>query len=185
MAQNIIQDAEKRMQKGIEAFKQEIAKLRTGRAHPSLLEHIRVDYYGNLTPLNQVANVVVADARTLTITPWEKKMVQAIEKAIMTSDLGLNPATSGEIIRVPLPALTEERRKELIKVVRNESETARVSIRNVRRDANNAFKESLKKKEITEDEERRASDNIQKLTDKYIAEVDKLLAAKETELMSI
>lgn len=185
MTQKIIQDAEKRMQKGIEVFKQEIAKLRTGRAHPSLLEHIKVDYYGNPTPLNQVANITVADARTINITPWEKKMVQAIEKAIMTSDLGLNPATSGEVIRVPLPALTEERRKELTKVVRNESETARVSIRNVRRDANNAIKEILKKKEITEDDERRSNETIQKLTDKYIAEIDKLLATKETELMSM
>lgn len=185
MVQKIMKDAETRMQKSIEAFKQEISKLRTGRAHPSLLEHIRVDYYGNETPLHQVANVTIGDARTLVITPWEKKMVQVIEKAIMTSDLGLNPATSGEIIRVPLPALTEERRKDLIKIVRTEAETARVSIRNVRRDANNALKESLKKKEIAEDEERRSSDSVQKLTDKYIAEIDKLVASKEADLMSI
>jgi len=183
--QNVLKDSEARMQKSIEAFKHEISKLRTGRAHPSLLEHIRVDYYGNETPLNQVANITVGDARTLVITPWEKKMTPTIEKAIMTSGLGLNPTAAGEIIRVPLPALTEERRKDLIKVVRNEAENARVSIRNARRDANNALKESLKKKEIAEDEERRMTDSVQKLTDKFIAEVEHLLTAKETDLMAI
>ncbi len=183
--QKMLKDAETRMQKSIEAFKYEMSKLRTGRAHPSLLEHLRVDYYGNETPLNQVANVTVGDARTLVITPWEKRMISVIEKAIMTSDLGLNPATSSDVIRVPLPALTEERRKDLTKIVRNEAENARVSIRNARRDANNALKEALKNKEMPEDEERRMADAVQKLTDKYIAEVDQLLAAKETDLMAI
>lgn len=185
MMDKVVKDAEVRMQKSIESFKHEMSKMRTGRAHPSLLEHLRVDYYGNPTPLSQVANITIGDARTLVVTPWEKKMVAAIEKAIMTSDLGLNPATAGEVIRVPLPALTEERRKDLIKVVRNEAETARVSIRNVRRDANNGLKESLKKKEIAEDEERRLGDAIQKLTDKFIAEVEQLLAVKEKDLMAI
>lgn len=180
-----IKDAEVRMQKSIEAFKQAMSKLRTGRAHPSLLDHIRVDYYGNETPLSQVANITIGDARTLVITPYEKRMTQVIEKAIMTSDLGLNPASSGDLIRVPLPALTEERRKDLIKVLKGEAEDARVSIRNGRRDANNALKEALKKKEIAEDEERRLTDSVQKLTDKYIAEVDSLFAVKETDLMAI
>src|SRR5579872_4080583 len=151
----VLKDLETRMQKSIDAFKHEMSKLRTGRAHPGLLEGIRVDYYGNETPLNQVANITVGDARTLVITPWEKRMTPVIEKAIMQSGLGLNPATSGELIRVPLPALTEERRKDLIKVVRNEAETARVSIRNGRRDANTEVKDLLKDKQITEDEERR------------------------------
>lgn len=182
---NAVKDAETRMHKSIEAFKQAMSKVRTGRAHPSLLDHIRVDYYGNETPLSQVANISVADARTLNITPWEKKLIPIIEKAIMTSDLGLNPATNSDVIRVPLPALTEQRRKELTKVVRAEAETARVSIRSVRRDANNALKEKLKNKEIAEDEERRLTDNIQKITDKFIADVEQLLTAKENELMAI
>lgn len=181
----VIQDAEVRMQKGIEAFKQALTKLRTGRAHPSLLDQIRVVYYGNDVPLSQVSNISVADARTLTITPWEKRMTGVIEKAIMASDLGLNPATSGDIIRIPLPALTEERRKDLTKIVRNEAETARVSIRNVRRDANDALKELLKKKEIAEDEERRLGESVQKLTDKFSVEIDHLAAAKEKDLMAI
>ena len=181
----IIKDAEARMRKSIESFKIEIAKLRTGRAHPSILDHVRVDYYGTDMPINQVANITATDARTLTITPWEKKMVSAIEKAILNSDLGLNPATAGDIIRVPMPALNEERRKDLIKVVRAEAEAARVSIRNLRRDANNALKDMLKAKTITEDEERRQSDAIQKLTDKFVAEVDQITATKEKELMSI
>jgi ribosome recycling factor len=185
MSTNIVKDAEPRMQKAVEAFKVDISKIRTGRAHPSLLDQVRVDYYGTETPLSQIANISVADSRTLAITPWEKKMIPVIEKAIMTSNLGLNPATSSEIIRVPLPALTEERRKELSKVVRNEAESGRVVIRNIRRDANNALKESLKNKEIAEDEERRMAENIQKLTDKFIAEIDHLLAAKESELMAI
>jgi ribosome recycling factor len=182
---NVIKDAEARMQKSIESFKVQISKIRTGRAHPSLLEHVRVDYYGTPTPLSQVANVTIADSRTLAITPWEKKMIPVIEKAIMTSDLGLNPATTSDVIRVPLPALTEQRRKELTKVVRSEAEDARVSVRNVRRDANNELKELLKDKAIAEDEERRLSDNIQKATDKFIAEIEQLLAAKEAELMAI
>ena len=181
----VIKNAETRMQKNIEAFKHEISKLRTGRAHPSLLEHIRVEYYGNPTPLSQVCNITIADARTLVITPWEKKMSPVIEKAIITSGLGLNPATAGEVIRIPLPALTEERRKELTKVVRHEAETARVSIRNVRRDANTDLKELLKKKEIAEDEEHRLTDSVQKLTDKFITEVDQLLSVKEKDLMAI
>ncbi len=185
MSTNIVKDAEPKMQKAVESFKVDISKIRTGRAHPSLLDQVRVDYYGTPTPLSQVANISVADARTLAITPWEKKMIPIIEKAIMTSNLGLNPATSSEIIRVPLPALTEDRRKELSKVVRNEAESGRVVIRNIRRDANNALKEALKNKEIAEDEERRMTDNIQKLTDKFIAEIDQLLAAKESELMVI
>jgi ribosome recycling factor len=179
----VIVDAETRMQKSIEAFKQEILKVRTGRAHPSLLDHVRVDYYGTPTLLNQVSNVTVGDARTLVITPWEKRMVPAIEKAIMTSDLGLNPTTSGDVIRIPLPVLTEERRKDLIKVVRHEAETARVGIRTLRRDANTALKELLKNKEIAEDEERRLVDTVQKLTDKYSAEIDQLLIVKEKDLM--
>jgi ribosome recycling factor len=183
--QRIIKEAETRMRKSIDAFKSEIAKLRTGRAHPSILDHIRVDYYGTEMPLNQVASVNVADARTLTITPWEKNMVQPIEKAILNSDLGLNPATTGTVIRVPMPALNEERRKELTRVVRNEAETARVSIRNVRRDANNELKELSKSKQITEDEERRLNDEVQKQTNKFIAEVDEILAAKETDLMAV
>ncbi len=181
----IVKDAETRMQKSIEVFKSDLSKIRTGRAHPSILDHIRVDYYGTDTALSQVANITIADSRTLAITPWEKKMIPVIEKAIMTSNLGLNPATTSEVIRVPLPALTEDRRKELTKVVRNEAETARVSIRNVRRDANNLLKEKLKKKEIAEDEERRLTDNIQKLTDKYIADVEHMATAKESELMAI
>lgn len=181
----IIQDADVRMHKAIDAFKQAMSKVRTGRASPGLLEHIRVDYYGNLVPLSQVSNITVADARTLAITPWEKRMTLAIEKAIMTADLGLNPVTTGDLIRIPLPAINEERRKELIKVVRNEAETARVSIRNVRRDANAAIKELLKNKEIAEDEERRLSDATQKITDKFTAEVEVLLAAKEKDLMAI
>lgn len=181
----VIQDAELRMQKGIESFKHEISKLRTGRAHPSLLDHIRVDYYGSEMPLNQVSNVTIGDARTLVITPWEKKMTPLIEKAIQTSDLGLNPAVSGDLIRVPLPAVTEERRRELTKVLRAEAETARVNIRTVRRDGNTLLKELLKKKEVAEDEERRLTETMQKLTDKYIAEVDHLLSVKEKDLMAV
>lgn len=181
----VIKDAEVNMQKSIESFKHEMSKMRTGRAHPSLLDHVKVDYYGTDTPLSQVANINVGDARTLVISPWEKRMIPAIEKAVMTAGLGLNPATSGDVIRIPLPPLTEERRKDLIKVVRNEAESARVAIRNCRRDANNAFKELLKKKEIAEDEERRLTDAVQKTTDKYIAEVDQLLTTKEADLMVI
>lgn len=185
MIKEITDDARSRMGKSIEAFKAELSKIRTGRAHPSLLDHIRVDYYGSEVPLTQAANVAVEDARTLTVTPWEKGMVQAIEKAIMTSDLGLNPNSAGTVIRIPMPPLTEERRRDLVKVVRAEAEGARVAIRNIRRDANSDFKDLLKEKEISEDDERRAQDEIQKLTDRFIQEADKLLAGKEAELMEI
>lgn len=178
-------DAEKRMVKTLETLNSELTKLRTGRAHSSLLDHIMVPYYGNDMPLNQVASVTASDARTLMVTPWEKTMVAAVEKAIRSSELGLNPATSGTSIRVPLPALTEERRRDLIKVVRQEGENARVAVRNIRRDANNEFKSMLKDKAISEDEERKGEDLIQKLTDKFIADIDKILASKEKELMEI
>ena len=177
--------AEQKMQKTLETLKVDLGKVRTGRAHAGLLDHILVDYYGTPTALTQVANVSVLDARTLGVAPWEKKMVPVIEKAIRDSDLGLNPATMGEVVRVPMPALTEERRKELIKVVKSEGENARVAVRNVRRDANHHLKELLKAKSVSEDDERRAQDEVQKLTDRYIAEVDKALAAKEADLMAV
>jgi ribosome recycling factor len=177
--------AEQKMDKSLQAFKADLAKVRTGRAHTGLLDHIQVDYYGNPTPLNQVAKVTLLDARTIGVAPFEKKMVQPIEKAIRESDLGLNPAAQGETIRVPMPALTEERRKELIKVVRHEAENARVAVRNLRRDAIQHLKEALKKKEVSENDERRAQDDVQKLTDKHIADVDRLLAEKEKELLSV
>lgn len=185
MIDEIIEDAKTRMGKSVESLRTELTKIRTGRAHPSLLDHINVDYYGVATPLNQVANVSVEDARTLMISPWEKTMVQAIEKAIMKSDLGLNPATAGTLIRIPMPQLTQERRQDLVRVVRNEAENGRISIRNIRRDANSDFKDLLKEKEITEDEARRAEDAIQKLTDTYVAKVDDVLAVKEKELMEV
>lgn len=185
MIDGLIQDTTKRMEKAIEAFKNELSKMRSGRAHPSLLDHVMVDYYGNQTPVNQVANITVEDPRTLGITPWEKSMVPLIEKAILKSDLGLNPATSGNIIRVPLPAMTEARRKEMIKLVRQEAENARVSVRNARRDANTQVKDLLKAKELTEDDERRSEDRIQKLTDKFIAEIDAIVEKKEKDLMEI
>ncbi|MDH3947422.1 MAG: ribosome recycling factor [Gammaproteobacteria bacterium] len=183
MIEEFKQDAEVRMSKSVESLKGELTKLRTGRAHTSLLEHITVDYYGSEVPINQVANISVADARTLTVTPWEKPMVSAVEKAIMNSGMGLNPSSAGEVIRVPLPPLTEERRKDMIRVVRQEGEGARVAIRNIRRDVLGDIKTLLKEKEITEDDERRAHDDIQKITDKYIAQVDKLLEDKENDLM--
>jgi len=183
--EEIKKDASERMDKSVAALRQEFTKIRTGRAHTSLLDHITVEYYGNATPLNQVANVNVEDSRTLTISPWEKSMVQAIEKAIMTSDLGLNPATAGTIIRVPLPPLTEERRKDMIRLVRQEAEGGRIAIRNIRRDALSDMKDLLKEKMIGEDDERRAEDEVQTITDKHIAEVDKTLAQKESELMEI
>lgn len=185
MINDIKQDAEKRMKKAVESLQHDLTKVRTGRANVGLLDHIQIDYYGNPTPLNQVANINASDSRTLLVTPWEKSMVAAIEKAILTSDLGLNPATAGSAIRVPMPALTEERRKELIKVVRNEGEQSRVSIRNIRRDANSHLKELVKEKKISEDDEHRASEVIQKITDKYIAEVDHALSEKEKDLMEI
>ncbi|WP_174875164.1 ribosome recycling factor [Vogesella oryzae] len=185
MINDVKKSAEQRMQKSLETFKTDLTKVRTGRAHTGLLDHVMVDYYGSDVPVNQVANVTLIDARTIGVQPWEKNMLAKVEKAIRDSDLGLNPSSMGEIIRVPMPALTEERRKDLIKVVRAEAEGARVSIRNVRRDCNNDLKNLLKDKEITEDEERRGQDEVQKFTDKYIAEVDKALAAKEAELMAV
>jgi ribosome recycling factor len=185
MINEIIQDAEVRMGKSIDALHTEFKKIRTGRAHPSLLDQIHVDYYGADTPINQVANVTVEDSRTLAVTPWEKDMVAKVEKAIMNSDLGLNPATAGTVIRIPMPPLTEERRKDLVKVVRHEAEQARVAIRNIRRDANSDFKDLLKEKEISEDEERNAEERIQKLTDTHVGKIDKVLADKEAELMEV
>ena len=181
----IKKDAEARMTKSVETLKTDLGKIRAGRAHPGLLDQIRVDYYGQKSPLSQVANIAASDARTLTVTPWDKSMVAPIEKAIRESDLGLNPAPAGTVIRVPLPALTEERRKELGKHVRAEGETARVAIRNVRRDANQHLKDILKQKLITEDEDKRGEEAIQKFTDKFIAEVDKVVAAKEQDLMQV
>ena len=185
MVNEIIDDADKRMKKSLEAFGQELSKIRTGRAHPVLLEHVMVNYYGNDVPINQAANVNVVDSRTLGITAWDKSMIPDIEKAIMNSDLGLNPVTTGEIIRVPLPPLTEERRKELTKVVRGEAEKARVAIRNIRRDANAHLKPMVKEKTITEDDERKAEAQVQKITDSHIDEIEKMLEVKEKELMEI
>jgi ribosome recycling factor len=185
MIADVKKAAEQKMQKSVEALKTDLGKVRTGRAHTGLLDHIKVDYYGTMMPINQVANVTLADAHTITVQPWEKKMVHPVEKAIRDSDLGLNPATSGDLIRVPMPALTEERRKELIKVVHREAENARVAVRNIRRDAISHLKDLLKAKSVAEDEERRAQDDVQKLTDRYIADVDKLLHAKEADLMAV
>ena len=185
MLEEIKKDAGSRMAKSVAALRQEMTKIRTGRAHTSLLDHITVEYYGSDVPLNQVSNVGVEDSRTLTVTPWEKDMVPKIEKAIMASDLGLNPATAGTVIRVPLPPLTEERRKDMIRVVRNEAEGGRIAIRNIRRDAIHDIKELLKEKMIGEDDERRAEEEIQSITDKYIAEIDQVLAEKESELMEV
>ena len=185
MIDEIVEDAETRMGKSVESLRTELTKIRTGRAHPSLLDHITVDYYGAATPLSQVANISVEDARTLMISPWEKDMVKAIEKAIMKSDLGLNPATAGTLIRIPMPQLTEERRHDLVRVVRKEAENGRTAIRNIRRDANSDFKDLLKEKEITEDEARQSEDKVQKLTDSFVAKVDDVLSKKETELMEV
>ena len=185
MIDEILKDAEVRMNKSIEALKGELAKIRTGRAHPSLLDHVTVEYYGSEVPISQVANVNVDDPRTLAVTPWEKDMVGKVEKAIMTSDLGLNPVTAGTVIRVPMPPLTEERRRDLVKVVRQELEAGKVAVRNIRRDANSDLKELEKAKEISEDEERRAQDQVQKLTDKAIKQMEEILAVKEKELMEI
>lgn len=185
MIEDIKKDASERMDKSVAALRQELTKMRTGRAHTSLLDQITVDYYGTQTPLNQVANVNVEDSRTLTVSPWEKSMVQAVEKAILTADLGLNPATAGTIIRVPLPPLTEERRKDMIKLVRHEAEGGRIAIRNIRRDAISDVKDLLKEKMIGQDDERRAHDEIQAITDKHIAAIDDTLAQKESELLEI
>jgi ribosome recycling factor len=185
MIADVKKTAEQKMKKTLETLKSDLAKVRTGRAHAGLLDHVMVDYYGTPTPLAQVANVTLLDARTIGVSPWEKKMAPAIEKAIRDSDLGLNPAAMGETVRVPMPSLTEERRKELIKVVRHEGENTRVAVRNVRRDANHHLKDLLKQKKVAEDEERRAQDDIQKLTDRTIAEIDKLLQQKESDLMAV
>lgn len=185
MIADVKKTAEQKMKKTVDALKSDLAKVRTGRAHTGLLDHITVDYYGTPTALPQVANVTLLDARTIGVTPWEKKMAGTIEKAIRDSDLGLNPAATGDTVRVPMPALTEERRKELIKVVRHEGENARVAVRNVRRDAIHQLKELLKQKKVAEDEERRAQDDVQKLTDRHIADIDKLLQQKETDLMAV
>lgn len=182
---DVKKNAEQKMQKSIEALKADLAKIRTGRAHTGLLDHVQVDYYGSMVPISQVANVTLVDARTIGVQPWEKKMVQAVEKAIREADLGLNPATMGDIIRVPTPALTEERRKELTKVARGEGEDAKVAVRNLRRDANEQLKKLLKDKTITEDDERRAQDDIQKLTDRTIAEIDKTVQAKEADILAV
>ena len=184
-ASQIKTNPDQKMQKSIETFKANLAKIRTGRASPGILEHIMVDYYGNPTPISQVANLGLADARTINVTPWEKNMVAVVEKAIRDSDLGLNPATQGAVIRVPMPPLTEERRKELTKVVKSEGEETKIAIRNLRRDANEHLKRLVKDKEISEDEERRAQDEIQKLTDRYVADVDKLVVEKDKEIMTV
>lgn len=185
MIKDVIEEADARMKKSMDALAVALNKIRTGRAHPSILDGITVDYYGSQTPIGQVANVSVEDARTLSVTPWEKDMVPTIEKAIMNSDLGLNPATAGVVIRIPMPPLTEETRKAFIKQAKSEAETARVSIRNIRRDANDQLKDFLKEKEISEDEERKAAADVQKLTDKYVSEVDKVLSVKEKDLLEI
>lgn len=185
MIDDIKKDTETRMKKTLVALNQEFTRIRTGRAHPSLLSHIMVDYYGAEVPISQVANVTIEDSRTLNVTPWEKDVVKVVEKAIINSDLGLNPLTAGMVIRIPMPALTEERRRDLVKVVRKESENSRVSIRNLRRDANSDLKLLLKDKDISEDDDRRGQDNIQKLTDSYIKKIDEALAVKEKELMEV
>ncbi len=182
---DIKKTVEQKMQKSLETLKADLGKVRTGRAHTGLLDHIHVDYYGTPTALSQVANVTLVDARTIGVQPWEKKMVQVVEKAIREADLGLNPATSGDMIRVPMPALTEERRRELTKVVKSEGEDAKIAIRNLRRDANNQLKDVLKAKEVSEDDERRAQDDVQKLTDRNIGEIDKMVAQKEAEIMTV
>jgi ribosome recycling factor len=176
---------EQKMNKSIETLKADLAKVRTGRAHIGILDHVRVDYYGNPTQVSQVANITLIDARTIGVQPWEKKMVGAIEKAIRESDLGLNPATQGDLIRVPTPPLTEERRKEMVKLVKTEAEDAKIAVRNIRRDANEGLKKLLKDKAISEDDERRAQDDVQKLTDRFVAEIDKLVAEKEKEVLTV
>ena len=185
MINDVKKSAEQKMAKSVETLKHDLSKVRTGRAHTGLLDHIQVDYYGSIMPINQVANVTLADARTITVQPWEKKMIPIVEKAIRDSDLGLNPATQGDIVRVPMPALTEERRKDLIKVVRHEAENARVAVRNVRRDAIEQLRKLLKDHKVAEDDERHAQVYVQKLTDRYIVEIDKQLAVKEADLLAV
>ena len=182
---DITNGIDQKMQRSIEAFKTDLAKIRTGRAHTGLLDHIQVDYYGSNVPISQVANLSLIDARTIGVQPWEKKMVGAVEKSIRESDLGLNPATQGDLIRVPMPALTEERRRELTKVVKSEGETAKIAVRNLRRDANEQLKKLVKDKEISEDEERRTQDDVQKLTDRFVTEIEKLVQTKEGEIMTV
>ncbi len=185
MLQDLIKDAGTRMDKTIASFKLELLKIRTGRAHPSLLDHITVDYYGTRTPVTKAANVTIEDARTLVVTAWDKSMVSAIERAILESDLGLNPNTAGTVMRIPLPPLTEQRRRDLVKVIKGEAEQAKVAVRNIRRDAMSDLKELLKEKEIAEDEERRGQEEVQKLTDAHIKKIDEAFAAKEQEIMSV
>lgn len=185
MIADVKKSAEQKMKKTLETLKTDLGKVRTGRVHTGLLDHVVVDYYGTSTPVNQVGNVTLLDARTIAVVPWDKKMAAAIEKAIRESDLGLNPATVGDTVRVPMPALTEERRKDLIKVVHREAENARIAVRNIRRDANNHLKDLLKQKKVAEDDERRAQDDVQKLTDRYIGEIDKALTAKEADLIAV
>ena len=185
MIADIKKTTEQKMQKSLEVLRADLGKVRTGRAHTGLLDHVMVDYYGNPTQVTQVANVTLIDARTIGVQPWEKNMVGPVEKAIRDGDLGLNPSTNGDLIRVPMPMLTEERRRDLIKVIKSEGETAKVAVRNIRRDANNTLKDALKNKEIAEDEEHRAQDDIQKLTDRFVAEIDKALVTKETDLMAV
>jgi len=185
MTADVKKSAEQKMHKTLETLKTDLSKVRTGRAHTGILDHVLVDYYGTQMPVNQVANVTLLDARTISVHPWEKKMVSVIEKAVRESDLGLNPATAGDVIRVPMPPLTEERRRDLIKVVKHEAENARVAVRNIRRDANNTLKELLKQKTISEDQDRRAQDEIQKLTDRFISEIDKALQGKEADLIAV
>ena len=181
----VCKSAEQKMQKSIESLRTGLAKIRTGRAHAGLLDHIHVDYYGSMVPIGQVANVTVPDARTIAVQPWEKKMVQVVDKAIRESDLGLNPSTSGDLIRVPMPPLSEERRRELTRVVKHEGEQAKVAVRNLRRDANEHLKKMLKDKEISEDDERRAQEEVQKLTDRFVVDIDKMLTVKEQEIMTV
>jgi ribosome recycling factor len=185
MITEIKKTTEQKMQKSLDALKADLGKVRTGRAHTGLLDHVMVDYYGSPTLVTQVANITLVDARTIGVQPWEKNMVGPVERAIRDADLGLNPATNGDMIRVPMPMLTEERRRDLIKVIKAEGETAKVAVRNIRRDANHTLKEALKNKEIAEDEERRTQDEIQRLTDRFVIEIDKALTAKETDLMAV
>ena len=185
MINDVKKSAEQKMGKSVEALKVDLGKVRTGRAHTGLLDHIQVDYYGAMMPLSQVANVTLADARTIGVQPWEKKMIPVVEKAIRDSDLGLNPATSGDLIRIPMPALTEERRRELTKVVHKDAENARIAVRNIRRDANEHLKKLLKDKQCSEDDERHAQVDVQKLTDRFIADIDKIMHAKEADLMAV
>jgi ribosome recycling factor len=182
---DVRKNTEQKMQKSIETLKANLAKVRTGRAHPGMLDHIQVDYYGTPTQISQIANVTLLDARTLGVQPWEKKMLTVVEKAIRESDLGLNPSTQGDVIRVPTPALTEERRKEMVKLVKSEAEDGKISIRNIRRDSNEMLKKLLKEKTISEDDERRSQEEVQKLTDKFVAEIDKLIAEKEKEILTV